>query len=120
MPAASVEVPVVNGHYAVQCHKPAVVAPVEELPLTRLWHGQPACEVDHKEIKRAALCDGIAAPVKVDVWHHGGIARLVLWWNDPRPCEDHAVINRHRHALLRQILSSHDGKKDERAEDDPE
>jgi hypothetical protein len=34
--------------------------------------------------------------------------------------DHHAVIDRHGHALLRQILSADDGQEDERAEDDPQ
>jgi hypothetical protein len=120
MPAASVEVPVINGHHAVQRHPPAIVAPVEELPLTRFWHGEPACEVDHKEVDWAALGGRTAAPLEVDVRHHGGVARLRGWLSDPRTCKVNARVDRHHYALLRQILSAHNRKEDEGAEDDPE
>jgi hypothetical protein len=33
--------------------------------------------------------------------------------------EHDAVIDRHRHALLRHVFSAHDWQEDERGEDDP-
>ena len=81
---AAVEVPVINGQHAVERHPPAIVAPVEELPLAALWHRQPACEVDKEEVARAALCRWCATPVKVDVRHDGGVADWQFWRGLPR------------------------------------
>ena len=119
MTAAAVEVPVIKSQHAVKRHIPAVIAPVEPLPLAALWHRDPACEVDHKDVGWTAVSGRCATPVIVDIRHYGGIARLGGWLGDPRPCKVNAWVDRHRHALLRQILSAHDGQKDKRAEDDP-
>jgi hypothetical protein len=84
MAAAAVEVPIINRQHAVKRHPPAIVAPVEELPLAALWHRQPPCEVDKEEVAWAALCRWSATPVVVDVWHDGGIADWQFWRGLPR------------------------------------
>jgi hypothetical protein len=101
---------------------PAIVRPVEELPLAALWHRQPAAEVDHKLIAWAASSSRISAPIKVDEWHNCGVAGLVLRGSNPGlelPIVE-AAVNGHRHAWLWHILSAHDRQEDERAEDDPQ
>jgi hypothetical protein len=76
--------------------------------------------VHHKEVDWASFSDRTSVPLEVNVWHHGGIADWLFRRLLPRTkTEHHAVVDRHRHALLRQILSAHDGQEDERAEDDP-
>ncbi len=74
-----------------------------------------------EEVSVAALSGRTATPVGVDLRYDGIKARLAGRRLYPglvvRILE--AVVDGHPHALLRRVLSAHDGQEDERAEDDP-